>query len=168
MDNILQFVFAYNNSNVCNYFNEICSKLYLEPICDITDVLFAIIDTLIKTHNLADILKYNHIIPLVEYIIKQVKLKGVVMTRDKIPLIDVYKKIITTLYPNSEFAKHVHRYIDSVSIDNNIMLLFKSSPIKQSNQEFESVSLPKTINIEDLLQRIEKLENEVRELKSKS
>jgi hypothetical protein len=161
MENIIQFILTYNNSNVVEYFIELRTKINSVPNCDTNDVLFTIIDILIKKHDVVDILTYDHIIPLLEYIIKQARLNGPIMTRDGKKLIDLYMEIKPTLYQNSEFTKHVNRYIESVSITNNMMSLFNntlpSSPHKQS--------VP--ITMEELLQRVERLENEVRELKSK-
>jgi hypothetical protein len=160
MENIIQFILAYDNSNVEEYFTELCTKLYSEPKCTINDVLFAIINIVIKKHDSVDIITYDYIIPLVEYIIKQVRLNGVITTRHGKKLIDMYMEIIPTLYPNSEFSKHVERYTKSVSITNNMMSLFTNHMPSQPKQ-----SVP--ITIEELLQRIERLENEVSELKSK-
>ena len=159
MDNIIQFILAYNNTiNISCYYNEICTKIYTEPDCNKNDVLFAIIDVLVINHNSVNILTYNNVIPLLEYIIKQLRLNGVIMLNSGITLSDMYKPIVPTLYPDSEFAKHVNRYIESVSISNNMMSLFNIKPSPQKN-------IP--ITIDELLQRVERLENEVRELKSK-
>lgn len=161
MDNIIQFVLEYNNNNVGDYCNELSKKIYLEPNYDLNDVLFAIIDLLIKTHDSVDILTYDYIIPLLEYIIKNVRVNGVIMTRDKTKLSDMYTSIEPTLYPDSEFTKHVIKYIKSVSISNNMMLLFNTNTPTSSHTKV----IP--ITIDELLKRVEKLENEVRELKSK-
>ena len=160
MENIIHFILAYDNSNVEEYFNELSIKLYYEPKYDTNDVLFEIINILIKKHDSIDICTYDYIIPLVEYIIKQVRLNGIIITRCGKKLIDMYMEIIPTLYPNTEFSTHVERYIKSISITNNMMSLFTINMRSQPKQ-----SVP--IRMEDLLQRIELLENEVRELKSK-
>lgn len=161
MENIIQFIFEYNNSlNLDEYFNELCTKINSFPNYDITDALLAIIDILIKKHDSIDILTYDYIIPFLEYIIKQVKLNGTVMTRCGKKLIDMYMEIELTLYPNSVFSDHVKRYIKSVSIANNMMSLFTNNMPSHHKQ-----SSPTTM--EELLQRIEILENEVRELKLK-
>lgn len=160
MENIIQFILAYNNSNVEEYFTELCKKIYFEPNYDINNTLFAIIDILISHHDSANIITYDHIIPLLEYIIKQVRLNGVIMTHDGKKLIDMYIEIKSTLYPNSEFSKHVKVFIESVSIANNMMSLFSMTMPSQHTQ-------PTRITIEELLKRVEILENEVRELKSK-
>ena len=159
MENIIQFILAYSNNPV-EYFTELCKKIYSEPNYNITDALFAIIDILISHHDSADIMTYNYIIPFIEYIIKQVRLNGVIMTRDGKKLIDMYIEIKSTLYPNSEFSKHVKEFIESVSIANNMMSLFSMTIPSHHTQ-------PTRITIEELLQRVEILENEVRELKSK-
>lgn len=159
MDNIIQFILAYNNTvSINDYYNDICKQIQLEPNFNKNDMLFAIIDILIKKHDSADILIYDYIIPLLEYIIKQVRLDGIIMSKSGITLIDVYKEIVSKLYPNSEFSKHVNRYIESVSVANNMMSLFSiKTPVKETTH----------ITMDDLLKRIDKLEHEVRELKSK-
>jgi hypothetical protein len=160
MENIIQFILAYDNSNVEEYFNELSIKLYYEPKYDTNDVLFEIINILIEKHDSIDIRTYDYIIPLVEHIIKQVRLNGIIITRCGKKLIDMYMEIIPTLYPNTEFSTHVERYIKSISITNNMMSLFTINIRSQPKQ-----LVP--IRMEELLQRIELLENEVRELKSK-
>lgn len=159
MDNIIQFILAYNNTiSINDYYNEICKQIQLEPNFNKHDMLFSIIDILIGKHDSADILIYDYIIPLLEYIIKQVRLDGIIMSKSGMTLIDMYKEILPKLYPDSEFSKHVNRYIESVSITNNMMSLFSiKAPVKETTH----------ITINDLLKRIEQLENEVRELKSK-
>ena len=157
MENIIQFILAYNNGNVEEYFNE----LHIEPEYNTTDVLFAIIDILIKKHDSIDIITYDYIIPLLEYIVKQVRINGIITTRCGKRLIDMYIEIIPTLYPNAEFSKHVNRYVESVSITNNMMSLF-TNHMPQSQPK---PSVPITTN--ELLRRIELLENEVHELKLK-
>jgi hypothetical protein len=156
MDDIIQFLLAYNNNiNVCDYFAEIQTKICADSKYNMNDVLLTIIDILIQKHSSIDILVYDHIIPLLEYMIKQIRLNGIIMTRDKKKLVDIYTPIIPTLYQNSEFTKHVNRYIASVSITNNMMSLFTVA------RELP----PPPITIDDLLRRVERLENEIRELK---
>jgi hypothetical protein len=156
MDDIIQFLLAYNNNiNVCDYFEEIHTKICVDSKYNMNDVLLTIIDILIQKHSSIDILTYDHIIPLLEYMIKQIRLNGIIMTRDKKKLVDIYTPIIPTLYQNSEFTKHVNRYIASVSITNNMMSLFTVT------RELP----PPLITIDDLLHRVERLENEIRELK---
>jgi hypothetical protein len=159
MDNIIQFILAYDNTvSINDYYNEICDQIQLEPNFNKNDMLFAVIDILIKKHDSADILTYDYIIPLLEYIIKQVRLNGVITSKSGMTLIDTYKEILPRLYPDSGFAKHVNRYIESVSLANNMMSLFNiKTPVKQTPH----------ITMDDLLKRIEKLENEVLELKSR-
>ena len=160
MDNIIQFILTYSNTiGINDYYNEICTQIQLEPNLNKNDVLFTIIDILITKHDSVDIRTYDNIIPLLEYIIKQLRLNSVLISKSGMTLLDMYKSIAPTLYPDSEFTKHVNRYIEAVSTVNNMMSLFTiKTPVNQ----------PTPITIDELLQRIERLENEVRELKSKS